>query len=591
MTKMDFPSKNIKEIYGEKLPVLLIVMSLAALCLMLAVTGMLLYGKTLENAEQENSSINIEAAAALDIFFSGVRGGAALLLESADPTAGLGRGATSFFNNYPYIAAALLYAYSEGKSPAASFVNEKLFKYNNADPRLAEIFTELHKDALEAAWQNRSTLLNCESIFGFPLLALFFPHAVGGATSAGAVFFSTADLDKFFGPGPRITYLVNMTGETLLRSEFAPRSGENVSTESFIRTMMLNPYETGTLRYISIVGEKTAGAYSKLTSVPAMLVTENPYSELFAGLVYAGIRVAAAAAVVMILFTLIALSSTKTIRASFKKAKTLDEVNCKLKTVSQFADMELARLCMEGRLPVDASYKKVSVLLSGIESFTDIAEQLNPADALSLLNDYISRAAVCVKKTGGMLDQFSDGVIKAYWGSHSSTGKAEHDALNCIRSALMMRVAVHEINMERAAAGLPCLKLCCGISGGEFAAGIADCGWRTNYALIGKALEFAEIAKSQNFFLDTDILITESTWRLTQKYIVAQEMCLLKIEGREKPLRIYAVVNIRTQRGEAQVFPSSLCDVRSLYNPEHYLPPSKLNTSVEEDVAELEELS
>ncbi|MDR0662702.1 MAG: adenylate/guanylate cyclase domain-containing protein [Spirochaetaceae bacterium] len=585
---IDSPSKSVKKKSREKFSVFLILMVVVPLCLVLAVAGRLLYGKTLENAERENSDVNIAAAAALDIFFSGIHGGAMLMLEAADLNTSLGDGAPSiFFNNYPRIAAAALYRYPDDRNPTVSFVNGKFFRDNNADPRLPEIFTELRKDALEAARQNRSTLLNCESIFGFPLFALFFPYAGGRTASAGVVFFSTADLDRYFSPGPRITYLVSITGDALLHSGLAPRSGENISATPFFRTMLLSQHENGRLRYTSAAGKKTAGAYSKLTSASAVLVTESPYHEVFSGLVYAGIRAACAAVIVMIFSTLIALSSTKTIRASLKKAKTLDEVNLKLETVSRYADMELARLCMGGMLPAGAAYRKASVLLSGIESFTGIAEQLNPVEALSLLNDYVGRAAACVKKTDGTLERFSDGVIKAYWGVHSSTGSVEHDALNCIRSALMMRVAVHEINRERAAIGLPCLKLCCGISSGEFAAGTADCGWRTDYALIGKALEFAEIAKMQNYFLDTDILITESTWRLAKKYIVAEEISLLKIEGREKPLRLYALINIRTQRGEAQVFPASLDDVRFLYSLEYYQPPSELKDT---GVAELEEL-
>jgi adenylate cyclase len=590
MIKIDSPQKGDKETAGERLSVFLIASVLVPLCLILAVAGKLLYAKTLENAEQENSNINIEAAAALDIFFSGIRGGAALMLESAAPNTRPGDAEPPFFFN-DRIAAAALYEYPGGKNPAAAFVNEKFFRDNNADSRLPEIFIELRKDALNAARQNRSTLLNCESVFGFPLLALFFPYAGGRAESAIVVFFSAADLDKFFRPGLRITYLLNISGETLLHSGFSPRSGENMSTRSFTRTMLLSPNENGRLRYTSDAGKKTAGAYSKLSSVPAVLVTESPFDGIFAGLAYTALRTAGAAAVVMIFCAFIAFSSTKAIRAALKKAKTLDEVNRKLETVSRFADMELARPYIEGTPPADASYKKASVLLSEIESFADIAEGLNPAEALSLLNDYVRRAAACVKKTGGALARFSDGVIKAYWGVHSSTGSEEHDALNCIRSALMIRVAVHEINRERVSAGLPCLKLCCGISSGEFAAGTTDCGWRTDYALIDKTLEFVQTAKIQNSFLNTDILITESAWRLTQKYIIAQDERLLQIKGKEKPLRIFALVNIRAQRGEAQVFPASLDDVRSLYTLEYYLPHEEpKNTDAEAEAEELEEL-
>ncbi|MDR2097069.1 MAG: hypothetical protein LBP37_00945 [Spirochaetaceae bacterium] len=591
---MDLLSQHIKKMFGEKLSALLILMSLVSLCIIFAASGKILYGETLESAEIENLNVNRQAASALDIFFSGIRSASVTLADSLNVSnAGLRQNAqTTFFKNNPRIAALMFYGYQADKKEASAFVNEAFFRDNNADLRLTEIFTGLHKEALAAARQNRDTLLNCERVFGIPLLAMFFPY--GGVSEAGTgaarvcvVFFVTAGLDKFFTAGPRKTYLISMTGDVLIHSGYAPLGGaENVSTESFIRTMLLSPDQSGQARYASSDGKKMAGAYSKLSAAPAMLVTENPYDEALAPLVSAGLRAACIAAVVMLFFTLIVLSSTKTVRVSLKKAKSFDEVNAKLKTVSRFADMELARLDMDGLLHAGAGYKKASVLLAGIESFTNIAEQLNPADTVTLLNDYVSRAAVCVKKTGGTLERFSDGIVKAYWGALSSSGSFEHDALNCIRSALMMRVSVHQINGERAATGwrTDCLKLSCGISSGEFAAGTADCGWRTEYALIGRPLDFAEIAKSQNLFFDTDILISESTWRLTQKYIIAEEMIPLKIEGRKKPLRIFALINIRTRNGEVQVFPATLGDVRSLYIP--YLPEAEL---IDADVEEFQE--
>jgi adenylate cyclase len=166
-----------------------------------------------------------------------------------------------------------------------------------------------------------------------------------------------------------------------------------------------------------------------------------------------------------------------------------------------------------------------------------------------------------------MLDQFSDGNVRAFWGALSSTGNAGHDALNCIRCALMLRVAVYELNRELPESS-PRIKLSCGISSGEFTAGIADCGERAAFTLIGGGSVLAETAKAQNIAFNTDILITEDTWRLVQKYVLVHEIRPLQIEGAQRPLRMFALINLRARAGEAQMFPATIKDVLSLYLPE-----------------------
>jgi adenylate cyclase len=243
-----------------------------------------------------------------------------------------------------------------------------------------------------------------------------------------------------------------------------------------------------------------------------------------------------------------------------------DDVRRKFEAASRFADMRLVRRSLDGLLPAKAEYKNATVLLSGIESFACIAGRLNPDQAVEILNKYLIRAAGSVKKTNGTLDQFSGDNVKAHWGALSSSGKAEHDALNCIRCALMLRVAAYELNKEYPSQrDRPLLRVSCGISSGEFAAGITDCGKREAYTVIGEDGVLAETAKRQNAACNTDILITENTWRLVQKYVLVHEMSPLPIEGKPKPLRMFALINLRARHGEAQVFPATLKDVQSLY--------------------------
>ncbi|MDR2796198.1 MAG: adenylate/guanylate cyclase domain-containing protein [Spirochaetaceae bacterium] len=560
------PAKK-TESSGEKIPGFIIQICIFSIVLILAVAGKLLYDKTLENAETENSSINRLASAALDLFFSGLEPASTALLETVS-TPGFGssveRGAVNLFFESNRDIAAVAFYNSAGKSASSlSFINHGFFSGSNIDARLVNIFIELNKAAPEGM---RNAVLNCENIFGFPLLVMVFPYKRGGT---GLVFFYLSGLEKIFKAGPSTGVLINTAGD-ILHSGRSPRSnGENISSRPFIRTILSRPPGNGRLRYVDGEGRHTTAAYSKLNAVPAFFITEMTYGAVFSGLAAVALRVGCVAAGLIFFLVLVALLCSRRIKISLKKLTDFYELKRKFEVTSRFADMPLAHKSLEGLLPAGAEYKSATVLLSGIESFAHIAERLNPDDAVALLNKYIKRAAGIVKKTKGTLDQFSDGNVKAYWGALSSSGSAEHDALNCIRCALMLRVAMYELNEERRASGeAPFIRLSCGISSGEFAAGIADSGERAAYTLIGKSGGLAEIAKAQNILYNTDILITESTWHLAKKYILVHELRPLQIEGSPKPLRVFALVNLRTRQGESQVFPVTLQDVRSLYLPE-----------------------
>ncbi|MDR2659199.1 MAG: hypothetical protein LBC27_04330 [Spirochaetaceae bacterium] len=579
--------KSVKKIKteGEKRAGVMVWISVVALCLILAASGKLLYDETLKSAATENFAMNRQASAALDIFFSNIYYSSSALLETVSgannmrPGSFRGDGnaadssaddapypAALFFENNPYAAAVALYENSRyTKDASISLINSSFFRTNDASPRLIDIFTELHIDALNAAQNGIRTVLNGESIFKFPVLAMFFPYR----GRAAVVFFSTAELEDLFKTGAETTYCTGMNGTVLLYSERAPRNERVASlSKSYVfKSMLTSEQKSGWLTYTSGNGRRMFGAYTKLTSVPLALITETSYGAILSGLILAAERAAVISVIVILFLALILTSLTKSINASLKKLNLFDDLERKLKTVSRFANMQLARQSLEGVLPDEAEYKKATVLLSGIEAFNENVERLNPKEAFALLNDYTGRLNTCVKKTNGSFEQLPDGIVMGHWGSLWTSGNAGHDALNAIRCALMMRVSIYELNAELAAAGKPVLKFSCGISSGEFIAGTTNWDENSRHILIGENIIIADIARAQTSIFDTDILISESAWRLTQKYILVQEMPPLQIEGKLRPLRIFALINLRTRKGEAQVFPTTLDDVRSLFSP------------------------
>jgi adenylate cyclase len=237
-----------------------------------------------------------------------------------------------------------------------------------------------------------------------------------------------------------------------------------------------------------------------------------------------------------------------------------------LVTFSHFTNLEVAKLAMRGDLSLGGGTKRATIFFSDIRSFTEISEKMEPVEVVEFLNDYMSRMVACVDATGGTVDKFVGDSVMAHWGTVTTAGSPAADALNCVRAALAMRKALREFNRGRDGSDKqPHIRIGCGINTGDVVAGQIGSQERMEYTVIGDAVNLASRTEALNKPLHTDILITENTWKLVGRYLICEEMPPVRVKGKEKPVRLFAVVNLRVRkRGEQQQWPRTLRDVRAL---------------------------
>jgi adenylate cyclase len=156
----------------------------------------------------------------------------------------------------------------------------------------------------------------------------------------------------------------------------------------------------------------------------------------------------------------------------------------------------------------------------------------------------------------------------ALWGESDSGGDPRDDALACIRSALMIRAVVSKWNDDRASYQRgkkqgeynSIIKMGCGINIGEGVVGQIGSEERREYSVIGDAGTLSARMEGPNDLFDTDILISENIWDLIEgrtmpepgssrtvtagNFLTVEEMDSLEVKGKEKPLRIFSVVNM-----------------------------------------------
>jgi adenylate cyclase len=240
-----------------------------------------------------------------------------------------------------------------------------------------------------------------------------------------------------------------------------------------------------------------------------------------------------------------------------------------LNIFGRFTNKEIAVKAMRGEIKPGGLPKFATVFFSDIRDFTEKSENFTKVfkeDAsdriVQWLNAYFTQMIDCIEKTNGVVDKFIGDALMAHWGTAYTAGSPRKDAFNCVKAALMMRKALYTMNSERNAGepGNPSIRIGCGINTGIVTAGQLGSDKRMEYTVIGDPVNLASRIEDLTKPLGADILISEDTWNLIGDVFITEEMPSVTVKGKEKPVRIFAVINF-TDNDKG---PRTLAEVRAL---------------------------
>jgi adenylate cyclase len=162
------------------------------------------------------------------------------------------------------------------------------------------------------------------------------------------------------------------------------------------------------------------------------------------------------------------------------------------------------------------SRKNLTIFLSDIVQFTDIADSLEPERLATVINSYLSEMASIAIECGGTIDKFIGDAVLVFFGDPESDGESE-DALKCVEMALRMQARISELQSHWQKSGVTKgLQVRMGISTGYCTVGNFGSEQRLDYTVLGRAVNMAArleaIAKPDSILIDepTHILISES---------------------------------------------------------------------------------
>lgn len=188
--------------------------------------------------------------------------------------------------------------------------------------------------------------------------------------------------------------------------------------------------------------------------------------------------------------------------------------------------------------------RDVTVLFSDIRGYTTLTESLAASEVVSMLNKYFETMVEAVFHCEGTLDKFIGDALMAVFGAPLPL---PNHAWSAVCSALDMRQRLSVFNQNRLAQGQPELRIGIGLSSGEVVSGNIGSQRKMEYTVIGDGVNLSARLESITKQYGCDIVLSEHTYIHCQDKIRVRELDLIRVKGKQEPVKIYELIGDRTQ--------------------------------------------
>jgi adenylate cyclase len=197
----------------------------------------------------------------------------------------------------------------------------------------------------------------------------------------------------------------------------------------------------------------------------------------------------------------------------------------------QVAD-QILDLADAGRLQLGGERREVTILFADIRQFTRMSEQMSPEAIVNMLNTYLSVIIDRVLENDGMVNKFAGDNIMAVW--NAPQRQQEHARL-AAKAAWEAQQAISE--MEAKDASLPRVQFGIGINTGEVLAGNVGSSGRTEYTVIGDAVNLA--SRICGATPGTEVWLGPETYRQIKEHVEAVPLDPQAFKGKTERVVVY----------------------------------------------------
>jgi len=189
--------------------------------------------------------------------------------------------------------------------------------------------------------------------------------------------------------------------------------------------------------------------------------------------------------------------------------------------------------------------RELTVMFSDIRAFTTISEALTPDELVRLLNEYLGAMTQILFSTNGTLDKYIGDAIMAFWGSPYP--EAAHAYQGCLCALEMVR-GLAKLNTKWEAEGRRPIAIGVGLNTGEVSVGNMGSEQRLAWTVMGDNVNLASRLEGITKEYQTQIVISENTYRQVADKFVFRELDKIKVKGKHQPVTIYELLDVTAQR-------------------------------------------
>src|SRR3954447_11158068 len=190
-------------------------------------------------------------------------------------------------------------------------------------------------------------------------------------------------------------------------------------------------------------------------------------------------------------FAAIAIARTAQRRAAAAEGR-FAAASRELETIQQafarFAPATVVEDIVNQGFSTRSEKKDVTILFVDLKGFTPLAEQLDPAVLVRVLNGFFERMSRAIRDHSGHVSKFIGDGILAVFGALESNPWQANDA---VHAALAMHAALADYDASLRAEGLPPLAMGVGIHRGAVVAGVMGSADLVEYGLFGLTVNLA----------------------------------------------------------------------------------------------------
>ena len=190
----------------------------------------------------------------------------------------------------------------------------------------------------------------------------------------------------------------------------------------------------------------------------------------------------------------------------------------------------------ETKLNLGGEEREITVLFSDIRGFTSMAENMNPEEVVSTLNEHFKEMIEIVFKYNGTLDKIVGDQLMIVFGAPISN---KDDTTRAINTALDMQSKVKAINKTRVKKGAEPVFIGIGVNKGLAVSGNIGSDERMDYTIIGDTVNLG--ARLCSVAKPGEILISKSVYNGIKTDFECRTLKPISVKGKKEKISVYSL--------------------------------------------------